>query len=299
LEPAEWHRNVQFEWYRGYFIRLKAILRRIFFFPSQSCRSCNKILFSTYVYAAMLKNSSDVPKERTHIMEQVIKEVAARIKETRLICEVSEEEMAACTGVTVEAYRELEAGNADFTFTFIYKCAARFGVDTTDLLKGSSPTLEEFSITRKGRGLPIARRKGFRYENLAPLFKNKGAEPFAVLARYNPDEQNKPIKLSHHEGHEFNYVVSGKLKVSIDGHEDILEAGDSIYYDSAKPHGMIAVDGDCEFLALIIANGEAAYDYPDMPEDVLPAADPLNTLTPMPENPVAGKFVECIEENGS
>ena len=231
-------------------------------------------------------------------MEQVIREVAARIKETRLVCEISEEEMASCTGVSVEAYRELEAGNADFTFTFIYKCAARLGVDTTDLLKGSSPTLEEFSITRRGRGLPIARRKGFRYENLAPLFKNKGAEPFDVLARYNPAEQDKPIKLSRHEGHEFNYIVSGKLKVSIDGHEEILEAGDSIYYDSSKPHGMIAVDGDCQFLAIIIANGKAAYDYPDTLEDPAPAFDPLNTLTPMPENPVAGKFVECIEENG-
>ena len=64
-------------------------------------------------------------------MENVIKEVASRIKETRLVCEISEE-MASCTGVSVETYRELEAGEADFTFTFIYKCAARFGVDTTD-----------------------------------------------------------------------------------------------------------------------------------------------------------------------
>ena len=116
-------------------------------------------------------------------MENMIKEVAARIKETRLICEISEEEMAVCTGVSVETYRALESGNLDMTFTFIYKCAARFGIDTTDLLKGESPTLEEYSITRAGGGLPIARRKGFRYNNLAPLFKNKIAEPFRVFAK--------------------------------------------------------------------------------------------------------------------
>ena len=111
-------------------------------------------------------------------MEKIIREVAHRIWEYREILGISEEEMARCTGVTLENYRTLEAGETGFTFTFIYKCAARLGVDTTDLLKGESPTLEEYSITRAGRGLPIARRRGFRYENLAPLFKNKTAEPF-------------------------------------------------------------------------------------------------------------------------
>ena len=111
-------------------------------------------------------------------MEKIIKEVAHRIRESREILGISEAEMAQCTGVSLENYRTLEAGETDFTFTFIYKCAARLGVDTTDLLKGESPTLEEYSITRAGRGFPIARRRGFRYENLAPLFKNKTAEPF-------------------------------------------------------------------------------------------------------------------------
>ena len=196
-------------------------------------------------------------------MENMIREVASRIRETRLICEISEEEMASCTGVSVDTYRALESGSMDMTFTFIYKCAARFGIDTTDLLKGESPTLEEYSITRAGGGLPIARRKGFRYNNLAPLFKNKIAEPFRVLARYNEEEANAPIKLSHHEGQEYNYIISGKLKVSLDGHEEILLPGDSIYYDSSKPHGMVAYEGDCEFLAIVISSGGAAYDYPE------------------------------------
>ncbi len=230
-------------------------------------------------------------------MENMIKEVAGRIKETRLICEISEEEMASSTGVTVDTYRELEAGNLDMTFTFIYKCAARFGIDTTDLLKGESPTLEEYSITRAGGGLPIARRKGFRYNNLAPLFKNKIAEPFRVLARYNEEEANAPIKLSHHEGQEYNYILTGKLKVSIDGHEEILYPGDSIYYDSSKPHGMVAYEGDCEFLAIVISSGGAAYDYPENliePE----VSDVKPELSPLPDNPVALNFIECVEENG-
>ena len=165
-------------------------------------------------------------------MENIIKDVADRIRETRLICEISEEEMAKCTGVSLEAYKELEAGNADFSFTFIYKCAARLGVDTTDLLKGSSPTLKSYSITRAGGGLPIARRKGFRYNNLAPLFKNKIAEPFIVKAKCSLEEMAGTIKLSHHEGQEYDYVLSGQLKVVVDGHTELHKPGDSIYYDS-------------------------------------------------------------------
>ena len=230
-------------------------------------------------------------------MEQIIKEVAGRIRETRLVCELSEEDMATATGVSVETYRELEAGNADFSFTFIYKCAARFGIDTTDLLKGQSPTLEEYSITRAGGGLPIARRKGFRYNNLAPLFKDKIAEPFVVKAKYSAEEANAPINLSRHEGQEYDYVLSGKLKVSIDGHTEVLEPGDSIYYDSGKPHGMIAYEGDCEFLAVVINRGGAAYDYPETLEEPKPGTGE-NVLTPLPEDPVALRFIECIEDNG-
>ena len=63
-------------------------------------------------------------------MEKIIREVAHRIWEYREILGISEEEMARCTGVTLENYRTLEAGETGFTFTFIYKCAARLGVDT-------------------------------------------------------------------------------------------------------------------------------------------------------------------------
>lgn len=231
-------------------------------------------------------------------MDNILHEVAERIRETRLVCEISEEEMASCTGVSLEMYRELEAGKADFTFTFIYKCASRFGIDTTDLLKGTSPTLADYSITRRGGGLPIARRKGFRYNNLAPLFKNKFAEPFIVRANCVKDDMKAPIKLSAHEGQEYDYILSGKLKVSIDGHEEVLGPGDSIYYNSSKPHGMIAWEEDCEFLAVVISTGGAAYDYPENLSDEAVEAVREVKLSPLPDNPVAARFIECTEDNG-
>ena len=194
-------------------------------------------------------------------MENKLREIAERIRTLREIAGLSTAEASRLTDVSEDEYTKLESGENDFSFTFIYKCAQLFGVDVTDILKGSSPTLSSFSITHKGEGLPIVRRKGFNYNNLAPLFKNKVAEPFFVTARYNPDEQNNPIKLSTHEGQEFDYILKGSLKVQIDDHVDVINEGDAIYYNSGTPHGMIAYGGDCEFLAVVINAQGKAYEY--------------------------------------
>ncbi|NCC87609.1 MAG: cupin domain-containing protein [Clostridia bacterium] len=180
-------------------------------------------------------------------------EVAQRIKTLREILEISEVEMARNTDVSVDEYRQYELGEKDFSFTFIYKCAKHLDVDPTDLISGVSPTLTSYNLTRKGDGLPIARRKGFEYINMAPLFKKKVAEPFYVKMPYSESEQDKPIKLSTHEGQEFDIVISGSIKIQIGEHIEVLEAGDSIYYNSSSPHGMIAVDGECaEIYAIVL-----------------------------------------------
>ncbi len=203
-------------------------------------------------------------------MNDMLKEVGERIRTLREIKEISVEDMAKRTGVSTEDYVALEDGKMDFSFTFIYKCAQNFGVDVTDILKGSSPTLASYSVTRMGGGLPITRRKGFSYNNLAPLFKDKQAEPFRVVAPYSEEQQTQPIKLSSHEGQEFDVVIKGQLKVQIDGHDEVLNPGDSVYYNSSSPHGMIATGGeDCEFIAVVFHPEFKAYEYPD--EEVKPA----------------------------
>lgn len=193
-------------------------------------------------------------------MDNKIKDIALRIRELREIANLSAGEMAAITGIAVADYKTLEEGNADFSFSFIYKCAKHFGVEVTDLLSGVSPTLSSYSVVRKGAGAPIARRKGFSYQSLAPMFRKKNAEPFLIVAPYNETEQSQPIKLSTHKGQEFDIVVSGSLKVCIDGHTEILNEGDTIYYDSSSPHGMIAHGGkDCVFYAVVINDDSAEY----------------------------------------
>lgn len=186
-------------------------------------------------------------------LKMQIGQIAERIRTMREITGLSEEEMAKSTGVTLEEYRKCESGESDFSFTFIYKCASRFAIDPTDLIKGTSPTLSSYTVTRKGDGLPITRRQGFEYLNKAPLFRNKTAEPYYVRIPYSESEQDIAIKLSTHVGQEFDIVMKGRMRIQIGSHVEELSEGDTIFYNSATPHGMIALDGkDCEIYAIIL-----------------------------------------------
>lgn len=186
-------------------------------------------------------------------MEMHIAEIAERIKGLRNLMDITEEEMANVTGLTVEKYREYESGTVDFSFTFLLKSSERFGVDITELLTGDNPKLSFYTVVRRGNGPEIERRKGFEYRHLAHLMKNRIAEPFLVTAPYVAEDQNKPIEYSTHEGQEFDIVLKGILKVELEGHVEVLNEGDSIYYNSGHKHGMIAIGGsDCQFLAVVM-----------------------------------------------
>lgn len=186
-------------------------------------------------------------------MNYSIKEVAERLKALREIVGISAEEMSRRTDTSQEDYALIEQGEKDFSVTFVYKCAEILGVDIIELLTGDNPKLKRYCVVRKGTGLPVKRREGFEYQHLAYLFKDKKIEPFLVIAPYSEEEQEKPISLSVHEGQEYDYILSGSLKTVIDGKIKVLNAGDSIIYDSSAPHGMIAANGaKCEFLAILI-----------------------------------------------
>lgn len=186
-------------------------------------------------------------------MEVRLKEIAERIRTLREILEVSEDTLASACGLTPDKYREKEAGSEDFSFSFLLQVAETLGVDMVELITGEEPRLSGYNIVRKGGGLPIQRRKGFKYNHLAYLFKDKKCEPFMVVAPYCEEEQNRPIELSRHAGQEFDLVLSGALRMRFEEKEEILREGDSVYYNSACGHGMIAMDGsDCTFLAVVL-----------------------------------------------
>ena len=186
-------------------------------------------------------------------LDYKIKEMAARIRELREIEGLTTEQMAQKTGVSAEEYLACENGFSDLNFAFIYRCALAFNVDVTDIIEGCSPTLKSYTVTRRGKGQKIEQAHGMTYYNLAASFQNRIAEPLYVRSVYSEAAQHRDIELTTHAGQECDLIIEGKLKVQVGEHKVILEPGDSIYYDSATPHGMIAVDGqDCLFYAIVL-----------------------------------------------
>ena len=195
-----------------------------------------------------------------------IKEMAGRIKELREIEGISPEEIALKAGVSLDEYLACERGESDLNFAFLYRCALALDVNVTDIIEGHSPTLKSFTMTRKGKGQEIADAHGMTYYNMAYAFRNRIAEPLYVRSKFSPEAQDKEIELTTHEGQELDIVISGQLKVQIGDHSEVLSEGDTIYYNSSTPHGMIAVGGqDCEFYAIVLN----------------PTGEPIPELTPI------------------
>ena len=195
--------------------------------------------------------------DTTHVSNQLL-EVAFRIREMRGICGFTEEEMARRTDTTLAEYRAYEAARADLPFTFIHKCSLAFGIGITDLLEGRSANLSSYTVTRRGQGQQTAKEPGIEISNLAPLFRNKLAEPYYCTYEYDEAQQRMPIHLTTHAGQEFDIILSGQLKVQVGEHTEVLGEGDSILYNSSTPHGMIAVGGrPCVFCAVVISGEKA------------------------------------------
>ena len=227
-------------------------------------------------------------------MEQQSKLIAERLKWARENLDIKTSEMAEACGIGEAEYIRLEQGEDDFTFTFLFKCAKLLGMDISELVSGSDPKLDFYNLTRAGGGITIKRETEFDYRHVAPLLKNRRGEPFIVTAKYDPETENLPIHVATHKGQEFNLILSGNLKIQLGNHTYVMNPGDTVYYDSAHPHGMIAVGGsDCTFLSVVFkASGEEEEAQTDSAETK--KADNYNY-----DNCIYKQFVdETFDENG-
>lgn len=99
---------------------------------------------------------------------------------------------------------------------------------------------QPYSIVRKDERKKVSRfaskegvNYGYSYESLGYDKKNRHMEPFLVTLE---PATVKTQTLSTHEGEEFIYVLEGDMEVILGKHTDLLQPGDSIYYDSTIPH---------------------------------------------------------------
>lgn len=177
-------------------------------------------------------------------------DIAARLKEMRRLRDESEATLATALHVSLDVYKAFEAAEVDIPASMLHDAAQFLRTDLTELLTGEAPRLKVFSVTRKGGGISVERRKDYKYQNLAANFQGRKADIFEVTV---PAETGTTgAHANSHPGQEFNYLLEGRMRVHIHGQELILEPGDSVYFDSGYDHAMQALDGKpARFLAFI------------------------------------------------
>ena len=152
-------------------------------------------------------------------MDEQLKQIGERLRGLRDVLDIPVSEMAETIGISTEKYEKIEQGELDITISNLMKIAKKYGVSTEELIFAEAPHMKSYYVTRKGQGMSIERTKA----------KNT------------------------HPGQEFNMVLEGSMELYIGGKTIILEEGDSIYFDSTKPHGMLAVgDKAVKFLAFTV-----------------------------------------------
>ena len=231
-------------------------------------------------------------------LDMKIREMAARIRELREIEGFTVEEMAEKTETTVEEYVACETGMSDLNYAFLYKCASAFSIDVVNLIEGTTPKLKSYFVSRKGDAPKISEAHGMAYYNMAYGFKNRISEPLYVISKYDENAQDKPIELTTHKGQEIDIVVEGSLMVQVGDHQKVLNAGDSIYFDSSVPHGERAVNGtDCIFYAIVL--NPTGAPIPELMPSTKEAAPKMKHVRDRKDR-IYKRYIDTVEdENGT
>jgi len=174
-------------------------------------------------------------------------QIPGRIRELREILEMSAADLSAAAGIPVDTYTKYESGELDIPISVLYNIAAKLGTDVTVLITGEDPRMDSAAVCRKGKGVRIERYPGYEFSSLAYNFRDRTIEPLLVFL----DPGKAPADHVSHYGQEFNYVVEGRVKITVGKAEYVLNSGDSIYFDARLPHGQSALDGPAQFITII------------------------------------------------
>jgi transcriptional regulator with XRE-family HTH domain len=194
-------------------------------------------------------------KARRDVMENKDVKVGEKIREIRESMELTLQELADKTGFSTALLSQIENHLISPPLGVIITISHALGIEIGTLFNqsGTAP----YTIVRKDQREATSRvaskegvRYGYSYESLAPHKINRKMEPFIVTLE---PVSKKGVPYSH-EGEEFIYVLEGKVEIQLGEYRDILEPGDSIYYDSTVSHRLSPVDNKiARILAVIYA----------------------------------------------
>jgi mannose-6-phosphate isomerase-like protein (cupin superfamily) len=169
--------------------------------------------------------------------------IGVKIKNVRMEKGVPLERIANETGFSVDHLKKIESGKAIPPVGAILQIARALEIDSASLLREPESKME------KRIKAHTKRTENYAYSTLTPGAENKHLKAFRVLIEAN--EEHKGVDY-HHEGEEFNYVLSGKVQVTVGDHVNTLATGDSLHFNSAIPHKLRSVSTERAELLVVI-----------------------------------------------
>ncbi|GGS98305.1 helix-turn-helix domain-containing protein [Streptomyces chromofuscus] len=176
--------------------------------------------------------------------DDVLAGVGPRLRRIRKEREVTLAGLSEATGISVSTLSRLESGLRKPSLELLLPIAQAHQVPLDELVGAppvSDPRVRAKPIVRHGRTyLPLTRQPG-------------GLQAYKIVV---PQQQADPSPRTH-EGYEWLYVMSGKLRVVLGDHDVVLVAGEAAEFDTRVPHWFGSTgEGPVEFLSLFGPQGE-------------------------------------------
>ncbi|MFD3440378.1 helix-turn-helix domain-containing protein [Streptomyces sp. NPDC058685] len=177
-------------------------------------------------------------------LDSVLDEVGPRLRSIRRDRGATLGALSEVTGISVSTLSRLESGQRKPSLELLLPIARAHQVPLDELVGAppvGDPRVRAKPIVRHGRTmLPLTRQPG-------------GLQAYKVVQE--PGTQQPDPRT--HEGYEWLYVLSGKLRLVLGEHDVVLGAGEAAEFDTRVPHWFGPAGGESvEFLSLFGPQGE-------------------------------------------
>lgn len=190
-------------------------------------------------------------------------ELGARLRALRLGKGASLRAVAAAVGISPSLLSQVETGKTNPSVSTLYALVTHLGVSIDELLVPTPstapravPAQDDGAIQRAAANPTIEMENGVTWERLA-VGGYGIVDP--LLTTYAPGGSSSiEGRLMRHSGIEYGYIIRGELTVKLDFATHVLRAGDSLCFDSLRPHLYINhTDEVCQGLWFVIGRHEA------------------------------------------
>ncbi|MDQ6938250.1 MAG: XRE family transcriptional regulator [Actinomycetota bacterium] len=161
--------------------------------------------------------------------DAVLNEVGLRLRARRKRRRLTLDQVADITGASVSTLSRLESGRRRPTLELLLPLAAAYRVPLDELVGAPAtgdPRIHPKPVTRNGA-------------TWVPLHRNPGGvNAFKQILPVDRDPARK-LDQSKHEGHEWLYVLAGKLRLALGKEDFTLTAGEAAEFDTQTPHAIV------------------------------------------------------------